>query len=565
MDDECYLIVDVTVTVHNREAYSTKHFLKTEDEPFDEVVSEVLRGYARSLEDNVILSEGEEDDATETTLQGMHGRIKSVKCVGKSTELYPFLQRSNLPLKRLNSKTTPIFTNGLCIDLAPIKEKSLPVPKDKKKSLPSAFNVLMGKGDSQEIKYLLPPAEKESPKLNEQLIAVLIPLLNDQLGVGYYNITQKQCIEKNVLHSLVNTLCLFEKHWHKFLNVQFPSIPSGQYSGSLLLEALSKCKRAKTKKSSDPLTVTLLSTHIGYLSSLNWSPFKKATTLKDAIELLRNEIEIIRGILIKKKNAMIGRNSLFTQPTSSRDPSVFRNLPSYVNLDDQHDEFFVSIPRSEFNTEGRNKKKRGKVTATTIEIDKAITNLTTVLKYKNDYTPICLSDEQMGIVDEAVVEQGGTIVLESWERAYYRQEFKKRLVLGLDGVNINVFGRMRVGSPTPTCIFIWKVPLCTNDAHPGVVQKTIESCRQQLPKKIAAESLRHFNTIMSTLLDVPAGVRKALTNYLFMGEVNVTGDVANNYCKFVMDLSAGMPIDESLIIDGRTFNSRGGKEIGSTM
>ena len=126
----------------------------------------------------------------------------------------------------------------------------------------------MGKGDSQEIKYSLSPAEKESPKLNDQLIAVLISLLNDQLGVGYYNITQKQCIEKNVLHSLVNTLCLFEKHWHKFLNLQFPSIsiPSGQYSGSLLLEALSKCKRAKTKKSSDTLTVTLLSTHIGYLS-----------------------------------------------------------------------------------------------------------------------------------------------------------------------------------------------------------------------------------------------------------------------------------------------------------
>ena len=31
----------------------------------------------------------------------------------------------------------------------------------------------------------------------------------------------------------------------------------------------------------------------------------------------------------------------------------------------------------------------------------------------------------MGIVDKAMVEQGGTIVLESWERAYYRQSLRR--------------------------------------------------------------------------------------------------------------------------------------------
>ena len=47
-----------------------------------------------------------------------------------------------------------------------------------------------------------------------------------------------------------------------------------------------------------------------------------------------------------------------------------------------------------------------------------------------------------------------------------------------------------------------------------------------------------------------------------MGEVNPNGDIAEDYCNFVMDLASGLPVDDSLIVDGRKFNSRGGKDIG---
>jgi hypothetical protein len=60
-------------------------------------------------------------------------------------------------------------------------------------------------------------------------------------------------------------------------------------------------------------------------------------------------------------------------------------------------------------------------------------------------------------------------------------------------------------------------------------------------------------------------MRKAMTNYLFAGKVNVKGKIADSYCQFVEHISAGMPIDESWIIDGRKYNSRGGKGIGFTI
>ena len=69
---------------------------------------------------------------------------------------------------------------------------------------------------------------------------------------------------------------------------------------------------------------------------------------------------------------------------------------------------------------------------------------------------------------------------------------------------------------------------------------------------------------MSSVSDLPSGVRKAIKEYLFMGEANIKGVIADEYCQYVMNLAAGKPVDKSLIVDGRTFNSRSGKGIGTT-
>ena len=75
----------------------------------------------------------------------------------------------------------------------------------------------------------------------------------------------------------------------------------------------------------------------------------------------------------------------------------------------------------------------------------------------------------------------------------------------------------------------------------------IGKCRTLIPTKIRKEAARRLNNILHGISSVPIGVRKAMTNYLFEG--------------FVEQLSAGLPIDESLIVDGRSFNSRGGRGI----
>ena len=562
-DDEC-LLIDVKVTEGNRDVYHTKHILSNKGQPFTEVVLDVLTEYARDATEDINLMEVEEDDDGEDAINakalGMHGRIRSIKCVGKPTELFKYLQHSNLSLNSLNSATTPIYKNGICIDLVSKRQKPRP-PKDKK-NLPNAHDLLMGRGAVVSLKFLHPPAIENSPTLDQQIKAAFIPLLETELGIGYFNTSQKECLEINI-GTMVRTLCFFEKHWYKLLNKQFPNITIGKYSDSLLLELLSKCKRAKAKAGDDRLTVELLGYHCGKLSELNWTPFKKATSLADPLLKLKEEIDNIRVILFQKKSAMIRTKSIFSEPTT-REPSAFKNLPSYVSLDNDNDEFFVSIPPATSNPKSKNQGGRH-TTRKMVCLDSAIDNLTTLLKHKNDYAPMFLTDDAMGISDEALADEGGTITLEPSERAIYRRDFKNKLAKGLNGVRINVFGRLRVGSSLPFCIYVWKVPLHQNsDEHPGNVQRAIESCRAMLPKAVSTEAAKQFNNIMATLLDVPAGVRKALKNILFTGEVNVTGDVSENYCTFVMNLAAGLPIDESLIVDGRSFNSRGGKGIGST-
>ena len=78
------------------------------------------------------------------------------------------------------------------------------------------------------------------------------------------------------------------------------------------------------------------------------------------------------------------------------------------------------------------------------------------------------------------------------------------------------------------------------------------------------EAIRHFNKIINDIADVPSGITDTLRNYLFAGDSNPDKTIANEYVKFVMDLSAGQPIDETLLVRSSINNSRGGNGIGAT-
>ena len=95
----------------------------------------------------------------------------------------------------------------------------------------------------------------------------------------------------------------------------------------------------------------------------------------------------------------------------------------------------------------------------------------------------------------------------------------------------------------------------------GMTVKAIDECKKIMPKVISKECRKCFNNIINGVAKIDAQLKKALMNYLFMGEVDATGDIANDYCQFVLDLASGLEVDESFMVDGCSFNSRGGKGI----
>eukprot|EP00956_Cyclotella_meneghiniana_P025644 scaffold53878_cov20-Cyclotella_meneghiniana.AAC.1 len=272
---------------------------------------------------------------------------------------------------------------------------------------------------------------------------------------------------------------------------------------------------------------------------------------------MKTQIAELSSVLMERKTYLIGKHSVFA-PNRSISNS-FKELPSFVKLDEDDDEFFVAVLP---NT--KKSQKKAQRTAKSIAVDNAIDSLTGVLRHKCDYSPIFLTDEHMGITDDAFYREGGTVGLCATDRAHYRFAFKKQLRNGLKSMSINIFGRNTPGRDTPSCIVVWKVPLAIGDEHVGNVQNAIKNSRLLIPKRIKTEAALRLNNILRGISSVPLGVRKAMTNYLFAGEVNIKGKFADSYCQFVEHISAGLPIDESWIMDGRKYNSCGGKGIGFT-
>ena len=175
-----------------------------------------------------------------------------------------------------------------------------------------------------------------------------------------------------------------------------------------------------------------------------------------------------------------------------------------------------------------------------------------------------LTDEEMGITDDVCSEEGGTRSLTSIERSTFRHMFKTKLAEGLDSMAIDAFGRMRSCGASPTCIVVWKAPPVFGPNRAGNVQRAIVDSRKLIPQKIRSEAARHLNSLLAVIANVPYGVRKAITNYVFGGEVNLNSNMANKYSRFVENIAGGLPVDESLLVDGRKYNSCGGQGIGVT-
>eukprot|EP00956_Cyclotella_meneghiniana_P025642 scaffold53876_cov80-Cyclotella_meneghiniana.AAC.5 len=538
--------VDVLVFIGGRQYYSTKVFVGDVEEcGLSELALEVLTEYSR----NCASAAPNDDDSL--LIHAHMQRISSIKCKGvETTEMFSFLGNSNATLGVLDSVNTPFLKNGLVFHLT--SDKGIITPKAPKVN---PFNMMMGNGEKSALKFLEPPPTKSDPRLDDQIKSELVSYFTEAMKIGYFNPDQKKSLEK-IISQLVVVLCAVQKHWHKLMSREFPAIPS-KFGDCELLEVVSNCSRTSTKSSSEDLPINIVNYHLTTLASVNWSAFFKSKRMKAPIALMKSQIAELSSVLMERKTYLIGKRSVFA-PTRSISNS-FKELPSFVKLDEDVDEFFVAVLP---NT--KKSQKKSQRTAKSIAVENAIDSLTGVLRHKCDYSPVFLTDEHMGITDDAFYREGGTVGLCPADRAHYRYAFKKQLRNGLKSMSINIFGRNTSGRDAPSCIVVWKVPLAIGDEHVGNVQNAIKNSRLLIPKRINTEAALRLNNILRGISSVPRGVRKAMTNYLFAGEMNIEGDFADSYCQFVEHVSAGLPVDESWILDGRKYNSRGGRGIGHT-
>ena len=90
-----------------------------------------------------------------------------------------------------------------------------------------------------------------------------------------------------------------------------------------------------------------------------------------------------------------------------------------------------------------------------LRVRAAVDHIIDNLRGRNDYNPLFLTDEEMGI--DKYSEDLDENFLISAGRAQYRDRFWKELKARVERMCIHVFGKDNA-SNEPDCIFVWKVP-----------------------------------------------------------------------------------------------------------
>ena len=186
-----------------------------------------------------------------TQLVNTYLRIKSVNC--NDCDLTEFIDDNNTDatLVQLDSKSTPIFENGIDITLSPeekIKEiEESPTKKPKK----SMTDVLM-KRVVLNTKYLTEEQtdiDNLEPNVDVLIKRELFVILENEMKLGYVDEGQKKELKTNVGY-INNVLCFVFKYWKALLRAEHPNIPNGldNFDSSLLLAALGNVSRKKNKK-----------------------------------------------------------------------------------------------------------------------------------------------------------------------------------------------------------------------------------------------------------------------------------------------------------------------------
>lgn len=288
--------------------------------------------------------------------------------------------------------------------------------------------------------------------------------------------------------------------------------------------------------------------------------------LKPGVDCMKDELTKLCLILRRHKDKLSSNSAEKKKANFFGANTSDSNKRSVVKLFDKSlkavkvsdDEYLMPVD-SAFNN--KTKKNPGRRSAFSACVNVAVQSAVTKLRGMPDYKPLFLTDEEMGI--DKYAEAIGDPFLNSTARAAYRQKFRSELKGGVSKMCIHIFGKTYSGQ-NPDCIFVWKVPAIHPPQHVGNVAKAVKECQQTAPQYMTAEAVRHFNAIFDHVANVSAPLRDAMRNYLLGGDANPDGTIADEYVDFVMNLAAGQPIDEAVLLSGRTTNSRGGKGIGAT-
>jgi len=523
------IFIDLRISVRKGAAPSKTKLLVGEEELLIAVTKKAIGRY---VDNNVECT----DDADTA-----FNRIKSVSCNNSDLTEYN-VDDPAATLSAMNSVDTPIFEKGIDIILTPIIEKSNGATKKAKRC---AQDILMGKV-TLELNYL--QGEKDlddEPSIDVQIMEELHTLFEEN-NIGYRGDAQKRALKSNMEH-MKNALCFIIKFWKVLFRADYPHIPSGgeDYGSSQLLMALAEnvtqnqqmSQNQQKKKRWEQISIQKIANHINTLEKCDWGLFVAVSAMKTAISFIKDEIKIV-CVLLKRHKDVLSSNSVqkkktILTPSPKRGRSITATFKDSMAL--------VQISDNEFHTEvdpafKNNKKKPGRVGKFGACVKISVDSVVAKLRATDDYSPIFLCDETMGIDKYSLAI--GEPFLHPSARSQYREQYRIQLRDCVKKMCIHIFGQTNSGQ-NPDYIFVWKVPAIHGQQHVGEVAKAIMHCREMAPKAIAKESVKHFNAIIDRTTGLPAGARKALCNYIFCGNPNPNDLIADDYVQFVLDLTAG--------------------------
>lgn len=214
-------------------------------------------------------------------------------------------------------------------------------------------------------------------------------------------------------------------------------------------------------------------------------------------------------------------------------PAAFKKLKDTVKL--SNSEFHSSVD----SALKKKKNSPGRPSPFSVCINLSVKAAVDKLRGMDFYEPYFLTDKAMGI--DGFAESISTPFLSAKSRATYRARFRNAMASGIDKMCIHFYGKMySAGNGNPDCIFVWKVPAVHPSQHAVKVAMAIDKCREMAPKQMSQEAVRHYNNIMDNVsIDIPAGAKVALRNYIFCGDPTPEECIADEYVKFVQDMAAG--------------------------